>query len=300
MGGGGGGGALPLESQQGPPSIDFDALIAPGLAALDQADQAAQAALGAREAEAEQFRVGETARAEEARTTGGQAVEKGQTQATTAAGAADVQQRRGLAEITQQLTGRFGRSGFGQGVIGQIGAQTLTNLSNIKTGLAETIQDLTVRRQNLEDVFNNTIKEVSAQTETFKQNAQAGLRQALATIGAERGQLQSQKALAVQQSVENYRQTIAAVNQRNTQFQQDFFLQKEAARQKVDSRLAQSQSLAENLEEFSLTKGQTRFLTTTTLPDQGQQVAAGTNVQVGTAGPFTTFGLPGEEDKDLF
>ena len=301
---GGGSAEPPLESQPSAPSLDFDALIAPGLEALGQAEAAAQAQFGAAEAGIEGARAGAVERAGAARTAGEQAVTKGQTRAESRGEAAVGEQRRGFSEQAQALRARFGTSiSTGLGAEAIAGRQALSNISSIRTTLAETIQDLTLRRQAIVDTSESAIREAEANATTLRTNARAGLQQVLSDIGRERGQLQSRKAELVFQAVESFRNTVTEVNQRNTEFKQQLFQQQQAADQKLQAALTRSQSLATNLEEFTLTPGQTRAIPLSNLGTGaaeafGAEGALPPGVEFSTAGQFGVFRSP-EEDESL-
>lgn len=226
------------------PNMSFvDELLNPALSTLDTLEAETRSLLGGGEQQAEQFTTTAEAKAREAKQAGLLEVEKAETRAQTSAKEAEAQQRRGFSEIQQSLLGRFGRSGFGQGVIGSIGESTLQTLGRIRVGLQETINDLNIRKNQLEDIFNSSVQEAQFEAENLKQNARAQLQQALSQIGQSRIGLATRKAEMVNAALENYRQAVQAVNARNTAFQQ----QLETMRVEAQNRIAQAQTRAQQV-----------------------------------------------------
>lgn len=288
---------IPLEQAPQAPSLDFDALIQPGLEALGQAEQAAQGLFSASEAGIETSRQQAVGRAELAGEEGAAAVTSAERKAEAAGKGAVGEQRRGFGEVARGLAARFGSAiSTGLGAEAIAGRQALQNISSIRAGLAETIQDLGTRRESIRSVTQNAIKEAEANAVNQKTNAKAGLQSALADIGSRRGELQSRRAELVFGAIESFRQTVSDVNARNTQFQQQLFQQQEAADQKIQAAVARAQQTADNLPSFELSPGQTKFIPTSSLGEDFG-LPEGTDITSGQAGPFTTFSSPGGSDE---
>ncbi len=301
-------GQIPLEqAPEGPAPIDFDALIQPGLEALGQAEEAARGLFSASESGIEAGRAGAVSAAEQAQKTGEQQVSAQEGKESRRAEGAVGEQRRGFAQIARNLRSRFGSSiSTGLGAESIAGAQTLRNIGNIRAGLSEVINDLNTRKQTLQDISQNAIREAEANAVTQKNSARASLQAALADIGAQRGQLQSRRAELVFQAVEGFRQTVVEVNARNTAFQQQLFQQQQAAQLSLDNAIARANATSEKLPTVDLSPGQTKLLSLESLglggaqqeeiDSFGQNLPGG--VQFGTAGQFGAFSAPKtEEDK---
>ena len=241
--------------QEQPSEVDtsyIDELLNPALSALEGLESETRSLLGGGEQQAEAYRSAAEAKATGAKQTGLGQVQTQEAGAKTAAEEAEFQQRRGFGEISQQFGGRFGRSGFGQGVLGSIAENTLQTVGRIRTGLQGVVQELNTRRNQLEDIFNSAVQEASSEVENLKQNARGKLQNALAQIGQSRVALQTRKSELVNSALENYRQTIAQVNARNTEFQQQLSLQKQQSDLRIQEAQARANNSLQNLPSFSL------------------------------------------------
>ena len=288
-----GGGGQPTEGTPQEPQFDFGA-INEALGTLESLEGETRSLLGGGEQQAESFRTEATGRAQQAKEKGVGAVSEQERKTGFAGREAETQQRRGFSEIAQQFLGRFGRTGFGQGVTGALGESTLQNVGRIRAGVQETMQQLFTQKQEIETQLNTAIEQASFQSEQIKTQAKAQLQSALADIGSRRVALQSQKAQLVNQALEGYRQQVLDVNARNAAFQQQI----ELSRVRTDEAIREAQSRAtnviNNLAEFSLAPGETRIMPISQLGGEtGAQGFAGTQLpggaQFSKAGQFGIF-----------
>lgn len=308
-GGGGGiqapqgdsGGGQSLEGSPGQPQLDFGA-INEALSTLQGLEDETRSLLGGGEKLAEKFQSSAEAQAQQGREKGISAVGAQERKTEATGQEAETQQRRGFQEISQQFLGRFGRSGFGQGVTGALGESTLQNIGKIRSAVQETVQQLFTQKQEIETQFNTAVEQAQFQAEQLKGQAKSALQSALSEIGSRRVALQSQKADLVNNALENYRQQVVSVNARNAQFQQSIDL----AKFKTDEAIREAQSRASNvmnnLASFSLSPGETKILPLSQLggADAGSQFA-GTQLPGGTqfsqAGSYGIFSAPGQENN---
>mgnify|MGYP004417311619 CR=1 FL=1 len=290
--------------QEQPSGVDtsyVDELLNPAMSALEGLESETRSLLGGGEQQAEAYRGAAEAKATQAKKTGLGQVQTQEAGARTAAEEAEFQQRRGYGEISQQFGGRFGRSGFGQGVLGSIAENTLQTVGRIRTGLQGVVQELNTRRNQLEDIFNSAVQEANSEAENLKQNARGQLQNALSQIGQSRVALQTRKAELVNSALENYRQTVAQVNARNAEFGQQIALNKQQSDLRIQEAQAKANNSLQNLPSFSLSPGETKFIPLTDLGGQegfdqfsGTQLPGG--VQTGTAGQFGVFSSPGKKN----
>ena len=285
------------------PGLDFGA-INEALGSLDALEQETRSLLGKGETEAESFRTAAGSRAGKAKQEGLGAVTTREAQTKQAGSEAETTQRRGFSEIAQQFLGRFGRTGFGQGVTGALGESVLQNVGKIRAGVEQTMQQLFQSKQQIESEFNSAVEQANYQAEQIKNNARSTLQQALAQIGGQRGALQSQKADLVNRALENYRQQVIDVNARNTQFQQQIQMQKVQTDESI--RLAQSKAAntIEKLASFSFSPGETKVVPLDQFggAEQASQFA-GTQlpgVNFGTAGQYGVFQSPQAKEQDPY
>lgn len=314
--GGGGGGRQPSPTpspegnllqqtfEQAPeePQFDFGA-INDALGSLEALESETRTLLGGGQEQAEAFRTAATGRAEASKEKGLAAIGQ-QEQRTQKAGAeAEAQQRRGFSEISQQLLGRFGKTGFGQGVTGTLGESTLQTIGKIRAGVEDTMQQLFQAREQVETELNTAIEDANFQSEQLKNQARSNLQNALSQIGAQRGALQSQKADLVNRALESYRQNIIDVNTRNTQFNQQLAVMKQQADAAIQQAQARAANTVQSLASFSLSPGETKVLPLSELGGAEQAAQfTGTQlpgVQFGQAGQFGVFSAPQQQQDDL-
>lgn len=294
------GAQAPQEQTPGAPDVNaLEALIQPALDTLSSLEAETRSLLGGGEAEATAFGSAAGAKATEAKQAGLATVGTQEAKSTARAGEAESQQKRGFAEIAQQFLGRFGRTGFGQGVTGALGESTLQNIGRIRVGLQETINELNVRRNQLEDVFNSAIQETNFQVENLKNQARQSLQSALAEIGSRRAELQTRRAELVNRALEMYRQNVLDINARNTQFQQQLYAQREATNERIREAQARATQNLATLPSFELSPGQTKFIPASQLGGQeGLSQFEGTTLPggatFGQAGQYGVFSGPAQ------
>jgi ElaB/YqjD/DUF883 family membrane-anchored ribosome-binding protein len=307
-GDGGGGvptGQPPTEQAPAGPDMGYlESLIQPALDTLSGLESDINRLYGEGGKEAEAFRAASEAKAKEKRGEAVGTVERQEAKARGAAGEAEKQQRRGFAEIAQQFLGKFGRTGFGQGVTGALGETTMQTLGKIRTGLQETVNELNIRRDQIEDIFNSQIQEANFEAENLKGNARSALQSALVDIRSRRATLQAARGEMIADALENYRQTVNAVNQRNTQFQQNLHLLRQETNEKIRQAQASAAMQLEKLPSFTLEAGETQFRPLSDIglggatPEQitgfGTQLPEG--VSFGTAGQYGVLSKPKEEE----
>lgn len=292
------------EPQPAAPSLDF-AAINQAIGELDAFEGETRTLLGGGEQQAEAFKSAAVSRAGQSKEQGLGAVEQRKTETKQAGSQAETEQRRGFSEIAQQFLGRFGRTGFGQGVTGALGEATLQNVGKIRAGVESTMQKLFQSAQEITSQFDTAVEEANYQAETIKTNSKAQLQQALAQIGAQRGALQSQKSELVNRALENYRQQIIDVNSRNTAFQQQIQLARFNADEAIRAAQAKAANTLQNLSSFSFTPGETKVVP---LSDFGgaEQAGAFAGTQLPAGGTFTQsgqygiFNVPSQKEQDPY
>ena len=228
----GGGDANLFETAQQAPSIDFDAIIAPALNALSQSETAAQGLFEADVSEIEQGGQGRRATAEaQLRSQTGGLEQRGR-KTTSIAESAIGEARRGFSEIQQGLLARYGTGvSTGLGAAGIVGGKTIQAIGQIRAQLSESLNEIETAKTSVVETTNAAIREAEANTQVLKQRSRAELQQNLAQIGQLRGEIQSRKQELAYNAMELYRQSVADVNQRNTKFKQDIYLQAQKADQ---------------------------------------------------------------------
>ena len=218
------------------------------------------------------------------------------------------EQRRGFSEISKQLLGRFGRSGFGLGVVGDIGARTLGNIANIRTKLQDSMSNLNTISSNFVKEFAQQRSEVEATVAQMKQDAKVQLQAALSQINAQRGLLRSAKNTVINNALSNYRQLVADINARNVAAKQQVDLLERQTNESIRKAQATARRQLDEIETFTLGPGQTRFGPATSFglseePGAAElgafqgQLPAG--FQFGVSGGAGILSAPGKEEEKL-
>ena len=256
-------GEAPFEQAPSQPSIDYNSIFAPAFEALSKQEGALQSGYQADLVGAE---TGATSRkaelaGEQERRLG----EYGQ-QRTTETGRTEGvinEAKRMAAELLQGNQARFGGStGTGRFASEILGSQATRNISQNRAALQETLGQIGQAETNLKDEVLRINTEIDQNLQAEKAQLKAQLDQNLASIAGEKGRLESEKGKMRVDTINQYQQTLAGIDARNTQFRQTLYQQAQAAQteiEKLKSRATQGISPAElqNFEAISVPLGDT-------------------------------------------
>jgi hypothetical protein len=154
------------------------------------------------------------------------------------------QAKQAYSEIAQGLQSRYGGStGTGAFANEIAGRQTTTNMAAFQTNLANAMQQLDATWTQVQQNHDNNMKSLNDQTQSAIAQAKSALDTNMANIGMQRGQLQSQKAEMINNAVQNYQQTVNAVNTANTQFAQTLAANLASAGQSVQQAIATAKAI---------------------------------------------------------
>lgn len=244
-------------AQQAPqePTIDYDAMIAPALQALEEATGPAQSEYGANVASVEasaqkgkgqlQSSLAETQRAGEAQ----------RTQLTGQTENAIEEARRQFSEMRQGLQARYGRSvGTGGFAESYLGGQTLRGISEKRAALTTAMQTIDDRLTQVKSVTDIALSDLEQQAEAQKLQVKSQLDSALQQIRTAKGQLLSQKAQLAQQAMQFYQQQVAQVNASNSAFKQQLMRDQMNAEQQLQLAREKGTKL---ISQFQLGKDET-------------------------------------------
>lgn len=242
-----------LENVPEQPPIDFDALIAPQLQALDEAETAISSATQNRIGEAEARRGTQTAQTQQSiAEQEGILGRKKTTQTQMGESAAD-EARRQFAEIQQGLqslyggttgTGAFATELAGRGAMGQI-FQIRQNLSNV---IAEADDKLL----QIKKVGELAQKEIEQNTNAEISQLRDQLQLGLGEIRREKGQLQTWKAQAAAEAIQQYQNMASQIRARNTQFLQDLYAKQVDAENQLKLKLTSARQTQESFKVMDL------------------------------------------------
>lgn len=231
------------QAPQAPQDSDFDGLVAGALDALNQAEGALQGNLQANLGDIDTRSSGlksDIASAKDAQLQGLQA------QRTREQGRADSaisEARRLASQLQQGVQSRFGGSTSAGGAVSEIlGSQAIQSIGGLRQSLQETLGQIDLAEQNVQAEATRQLDQIEREMLSLKQQAQADFRSQLANIAQQRGELESRKAAAKLDALENYRQQVAAINARNLDFQRS--VQAKAAN--AASQIAQFRNQAQN------------------------------------------------------
>lgn len=216
------------QGQQGYPSspqIDFDALIAPALQALDQYIptlesnyQGTVESVGANkklQQEKQQQYYGGLQKDTEAN----RGVYTNQ-----AENAAD-EARRQYAEIQQGIQSRYGgTTGTGAFATELAGRQALQNIGRTRQGLSEALQGIDNKVFQIREVAKIAQNDIETQSNEQVRQAKQNLDNQLADIRRQKGDIQVRKAELAANAIQVYQQTVNQVAAQNATFKQNLIL----------------------------------------------------------------------------
>jgi hypothetical protein len=154
------------------------------------------------------------------------------------------QAKQAYSEIAQGLQSRFGGStGTGAFANEIAGRQTTTNMAAFQTNLANAMQQLDTTWTQVQQNHDNNMKSLNDQTQSAIAQAKSTLDSNMANIGTQRGALQSQKAEMINNAIQNYQQTVSAVNTAQTQFAQTLAANLASAGQSVQQAISTAQAI---------------------------------------------------------
>jgi hypothetical protein len=295
-----------VEGEPSAPDIpSLESLIQPALDDLSRFEQETRNLLGGGEQEAEAFRSAAVSRAEQAKKEGQSEVQRRQQKEEGRAEGAIDEARRGFSELAKGLRARFGSAvSTGLGAEAIAGGQTLRAIGQIRAGIAETVNDLNIRKDQLTDIFNTAVSEANFEAENLKKESRRNLQAALGEINANRSLLQSRKADMVSRALEQYRQNVIGIRSRNAEYRQQIDLQRRATDERIRAAQASAQNTLSNLPSFELSPGQTKFVPGSQLGGEGglsglEGTSLPGGVEFGRAGDFGVFSAPQKEEDQI-
>ena len=262
-GGGGGGGSSdgggnnnpPQESAPSKPTIDFT-FINKAISDLDAEVGRAEGLFSEQQNNIEAEQTSELARQEQ--TTQGLQTTLGKNKVTqqNLAGTAKDEARRAFSEIQQGLQARFGgTTGTGAFATELAGREALGNVSQINQTLVDNIGAIDDKLVQVEEFGKIALEEIRNETQNRISDARANLNQNLSAIRAQKGAFQSQKAQLANQALQIFQDTVNQVNARNTQFQQQLFLQQQSAKQSLSAIRQRAQTAVEKNTDKAFSSG---------------------------------------------
>lgn len=280
----------------GQPEIDWDAIVAPAISALSDAENAAQSSYGADVAgidqqlaaakgRQQQFVSGEEAQAGQERVKKEQAGES-----------AVNESRRQFSEIQQGLQSLYGgTTGTGQ-FAGEIaGRETLRNIGQTRTAVSNALSEIDNRLGQVRQVAQLAIEDAENQAGTLKQQAKASLDAALAQIRSTRGQIESRKAEMAMSALQNYQSLVADIGARNAAFKQNIAVRSA----EIEQQLADARTRAANIANKYVTDP-IAYLRQQT-PVEGFKETYSFDVpQIGGRGTFVRGGTAEDEEASIF
>lgn len=233
MGGSGGFNALAedaakqglLQKQQNQPSgQDFDSIIAPALKALSGYQKSLEGNLPGIYSNLEgQAQVSKNSLNQSAADiTNRYGTQR--TQAQQSAESAVAEARRGFAELQRGLQAQYGgTTGTGAFSAELAGRGTLGNINNIRTGLQDTMMQITDAEDSLKKDVQNKMFELDQNLTSAKESARMDLMEKIQQINLKKGELESNKAQQKMDAMREYKMTQAQIEASNKQFLQGLY-----------------------------------------------------------------------------
>ena len=263
----GGGGGNPQPQQQGgqpdfsqyapeQPSIDYDALIAPALQALEGAIAPLQQGFESYKGE-QQAGLQTKVEGSQADIAGQkQTLEQGRSRQGQMGTSAIDEARRQFAEIQQGLQARYGgTTGTGQFASEIAGRETLGNIAKVREGLSQAMLEIDNKLQQVQEVGRIAIQDLNQQTEARIGEAKRSLDNQIVDIRKEQGMLQAQKAQMAAQAIQAYQTSVNQYKAQQAQFQQDLYTRQYQAELDLKAALSKGRQTAESFKLYNLSSG---------------------------------------------
>lgn len=234
---------VPQQEAPAQPSIDFDALIAPALAGLEQAIGPLNQGYQDNVASINSSRTNQLAATNSSIKGQVDTLGQAKTSQEQQAGNAADEARRQYSEIQQGLQSRYGgTTGTGAFATELAGRQTLQNMGQTRQQLSNAVLAIDQKKQQVEEVGRIAVQDIEDKTRDNLNQAKNQLDTAIADIRRQQGELQSRKAELAANAIQIYQNTVQQVNAQNAAFKQNIYLAQMQASQKLDGALQQSQS----------------------------------------------------------
>jgi len=267
--------SVPMESAPAEPQIDWNGIYAPAFEALAQQEAALRSSSDVAGQQLEQ------GSAERLQGLEGEQASRlqgfGEQRATAQQQTESVieQARRQASELMQGLQSRYGgTTGTGRFTSEILGAQATRNIAQNQAALQNTLGKIGQAENNLKTEVARLIQNEKQNLDNLKMQLKAQLDQNLASIAKERGSLEVDKANKRMDALYRYQDAVSAVNQRNTQFQQQLFVQANQAIEQLNNLRARAQETY----TASLTPSNVSSLVNASVlsPQEGQQALQNT------------------------
>jgi len=264
-----------MESAPAEPQIDWNGIYAPAFEALAQQEAALRSSSDVAGQQLEQ------GSAERLQGLEGEQASRlqgfGEQRATAQQQTESVieQARRQASELMQGLQSRYGgTTGTGRFTSEILGAQATRNIAQNQAALQNTLGKIGQAENNLKTEVARLIQNEKQNLDNLKMQLKAQLDQNLASIAKERGSLEVDKAGKRMDALYRYQDAVSAVNQRNTQFQQQLFVQANQAIEQLNNLRARAQETY----TASLTPSNVSSLVNASVlsPQEGQQALQNT------------------------
>ncbi len=224
------GGGIPQQQYPSAPSEDYSALIAAPMQALSDMEGVIQGRYGSDVAGAEQGATQQTTSLQQQQALGEQSFANQRTQATGVKESAVAEARRQAAEIQKGIQSNYGgTTGTGAFVSDLSGRQALQTIQSYNTSYQTALSKIGEAESSLKQDVTDKIATINQNLTQTKAQLSNQLKTDLTNIAYQKGQLESQKAEARMSALANYQNAIAQVNDSNTKFQQEVYLNAQKA-----------------------------------------------------------------------
>ena len=266
------------------PTIDYDALIAPALQALEGAVAPAQSEYEANVSGIETTRTKGRGQLQASLGEAQTSATRRKGEVTQQSESAIDEARRQFSEMQQGLQSRYGKTtGTGAFAETYLGGQTLRNIAGQRQALAQAVSTIDDRLEQVRTVTDIALKDVDEQAGTQKLQAKSSLDNALQQIRMAKGELLSRKTELAQQAMQFYQQQVAQVNANNTAFKQQLYQQQAAAEQRLQEARSRAGEAVQKLQSVTMGSADTGYF------------GASFNPATGEYGNVTQFGNPSSE-----
>lgn len=251
-------GQPPMESAPSQPEINWDEIYQPAFDAINQAEAAQQSSYQQGLGEVQSNYDKNTADLANEQTTRLADYGQQRTGETKRTEGAISEARRMAAQLLQGLQSQYGGStGTGAFRGEQLGAAASQNISGNREALQTALAGISQSENALKDKVIALQNEEDRNLQQGKLQLKAELDKALAGISATKGQLAVDKGARRADALSQYKQMLAEVEARNTQFKQQLYVQAQQQAQKLgELKMSAQDKYSANLKTANLQNGQ--------------------------------------------
>jgi len=245
--------SAPMEAMpQNDGGVNFDAIINPILASLDQTEAEAQSLFGQQEGDISAGKETSRKRLETTQNTQKGLLESGATRQKQEGESAADEARRQFAEVQQGIQGLYGgTTGTGAFATELAGRDTFGRIADIRQTVSGALKEIDDKKVQIEELGRIALEDIDNSARDQITQARSQLNSTLATIRGQKGELASKKAEMAMNAMQNFKALQAEVEARNTAFKQQLYINQQTAAEKLAQAQNRAKAVAESFKVYN-------------------------------------------------